>query len=146
LAKENGNIRTEDLNTFLESTGMKVNDDKIYELECYLDSDGTFGISFIMLRDCWLSGLRCQNGVYGMVKHVKGALVGFTRRVSESLNKLLANLTEKNDEAEGTEKENEKLGIDLYSESDVNFFLNKIEGEVKTEIGYKLEINTNYCR
>lgn len=81
-----------------------------------------------------------------MVKHVKGALVGFTRRVSESLNKLLANLTEKNDEAEGTEKENEKLGIDLYSESDVNFFLNKIEGEVKTEIGYKLEINTNYCR
>jgi hypothetical protein len=79
---------------------MKVNDDKIYELECYLDSDGTFGISFIMLRDCWLSGLRCQNGVYGMVKHVKGALVGFTRRVSEAMHKLLANLAEKYDEGD----------------------------------------------
>ena len=105
---------------------MKVNDDKIYELECYLDNDGTFGIQFIKLRDCWLAGLRCQNGVYGIVKHVKGALVGFTRRVSKSLHKLLTDLTEKS--LDNWEKENEqetdKLGINLYSESNVNFFLN----------------------
>ena len=58
LTKESGNIRTDDLGEFLTSTGMLADSTLIYELQCYLDNDGTHGIAFYRMRDCWLSGLR----------------------------------------------------------------------------------------
>ena len=75
-----------------------MNQNKIYELECYLDNDGTFGINFTKLRECWFSGLRTQNGIYGAIKHVKGKLVGFMRRISKDLNALLGKMETQNED------------------------------------------------
>ena len=74
--------------------GNKTEADKIYQLECYLDHDGTCGIPFLRLRNCWLAGLRTQNGIYGYIKSIKGEMLGFVRRVSVAFNKLLTDMIE----------------------------------------------------